>query len=397
MDVRILPFEICGSISAPPSKSAAHRLLICAGLADGTSRISGISLSQDILATCDCLRSLGATVLEEDDTLVITGTDVTRAKPAELGCRESGSTLRFFIPMCALSGSEMILQGSSILLSRPLSVYEKLFSENRLVFDAGSESVTVKGPLGAGEYTIDASISSQFISGLLFALPLAEGDSVLRLIPPVESRGYIDMTLDAMNKFGVEAKWTDAQMLYIPGGQRYKADDLEVEGDWSNAAFFLAMGAGVSGLDSGSIQGDKVCVEYFRALDEGPAELNIADCPDLGPVLMAYAALRHGCRLNGTRRLRYKESDRIEAMKEELSKFGISVTAGDDTLTVSGDLHAPSLVLAGHNDHRVVMALAVMCAVTGGVIEGAEAVWKSFPDFFDRLRETGASIELLQN
>ncbi len=389
MDVRIFPSKVCRSISAPPSKSMAHRLLICTGLAEGISRIHGISDSQDVLATCDCLAALGAKIRRDGAVLEIQGTDPRKAGPALLECRESGSTLRFFAPLCALSGETMKLTGTRRLLSRPQTVYETLFAKAGSLFDKKADSLTVRGPLSAGQYAMEASVSSQFISGMLMALPLLDGDSTIRLITPVESRSYMDMTMDAMRKTGVQIAQPDDLTLHIKGGQRYNAGEYAVEGDWSNAAFFLALGAEVDGLDHDCLQGDRVCLQHFRALDKGPAEIDITDCPDLGPVLMAYAALRHGARLTGTRRLRYKESDRGTAMKEELAKFGAGVDIEEDAVTVGRCLHEPVQVLSGHNDHRIVMALAVMCAETGGMIEGAEAVSKSYPDFWDRFRDAG--------
>jgi 3-phosphoshikimate 1-carboxyvinyltransferase len=243
---------------------------------------------------------------------------------------------------------------------------------------------------------MDGSISSQFISGMLFALPFVNRCSVINLIPPVESRPYIDMTISALGTFGITAEWErnsrgDAA-ISIPGGQTCRPSDVRVEGDWSNAAFLLAMGYDVTGLRHDSLQGDKICVDYFRALEESCAELDISSCPDLGPVLMAYAALHNGCRLTGTRRLSIKESDRGSAMKKELAKFGVNVEISDNSIVVGNGVSTPKDVLYGHNDHRIVMALAVICVQTGGAIDGAQAVNKSFPDFFDRLSETGTKI-----
>ena len=402
MKVTIRPSQLNGTVAAPPSKSMAHRYLICAGLArSGVSLIHGIELSEDVLATIDCLRALGAEITVSPAgsglcDLTVRGTDPLHAAPATLNCRESGSTLRFFVPLCALSGSRMALTGSERLMQRPLSVYEDIFSSRGVSLEPG---ITVEGRLTSGEYTMDGSVSSQFISGMLFTLPLLEGDSVLRLTPPVESRPYIDMTIESLAAFGVTATWQDDATILIPGGQHYEPREAAVPGDWSNAAFFLAMGLDVTGLDRASLQGDKIIEQYLenlRACGEGAAgsvpELNIRDCPDLGPLLMAYAALNHGCRLTGTARLRIKESDRGAAMQEELAKFGVKADIEDNSITVGSGVHAPSEVLCGHNDHRIVMALSVMCLETGGTIDGAEAVRKSFPAYFDRLAELGADF-----
>lgn len=395
------------AVAAPRSKSAAHRLLICAGLADGTSTVSGVDISEDILATIDCLRTLGAEIslvsengqetediyLQPDAVLRVKGTDLDVYGPVILRCRESGSTLRFFAPAATLTGREVTLTGSRTLMSRPLTVYDEIFRERGIKVSRTDVSMQTEGSLTPGTYTVPGNISSQFISGLLFALPLIAGDSRIDIEGRAESRPYIDMTLEALRQFGVWADWEqDGSVLRIPGGQVYKAQDVSVEGDWSGAAFLIALGAEVTGLDADSSQGDKICCRYFGLLDEGPARLDITDCPDLAPVLAAYAASRHGCTLVGTRRLRFKESDRGAAMKSELEKAGICVELEENSIKVGCGAKAPAEAFDGHNDHRIVMALAVLSAVTGGVIEGAEAVNKSFPDFFDRLCAAGVTV-----
>ena len=394
MRVRLYPSIPSGRITAPPSKSVAHRLLLCAGLAQGESVIRGVAPSQDTLATADCLRALGADFRFEGEDVIVCGTDPTLAREAVYPCRESGSTLRFFLPICMLSEADKRLEGSPKLLSRPLSVYEKIAAEQALFFEKGKEHVTVRGKLQPGTFSVEGGISSQFISGLLFALPLLENDSRIRIIPPVESRSYIEMTRDALRRFGIRTDAEEENTFRIPGGQRYRAQRETVEGDWSNAAFFLAMGIPVDGLDENSLQGDRICREYFHRLEQEKAELDIADCPDLGPVLFAYAALHHGGIFTGTGRLRIKESDRGEAMKEELRKFGVETTIEENRITVGCGISPPTEALNGHNDHRIVMALTVLCVQTGGVLCGAEAVRKSFPDFFARLEKTGVRMEI---
>ena len=203
------------------------------------------------------------------------------------------------------------------------------------------------------------------------------------------------MTMAALRVFGVETRWLDRESISVSGRQTYQfRPDVTVEGDWSNAAFFLALGVPVTGLDPDSLQGDRVCAEYFAALRRCAAALDISDCPDLGPVLFAFAAAHRGGTFTGTRRLRMKESDRGAAMAEELRKFGVEVRVGENTVTVGGGLRAPTEALDGHNDHRIVMALAVLCTLTGGTITGAQAVRKSFPDFFERLRDLQIEMEM---
>jgi 3-phosphoshikimate 1-carboxyvinyltransferase len=372
----------------------AHRALICAGLAEGKSVIDNIAASEDILATIDCLRALGAEINYDTEAMraEVKGTDPASRGEASLHCRESGSTLRFMLPLCALSDDPAALTGSRRLMERPLTIYEDIFRSEGIDLDRSGSSIRVKGRLTGGDFGMPGDISSQFVSGLLFTLPLCKEDGLIRLEGKIESRPYIDMTIKALNDFGIEVGWKNETDLAVPGSQRYKANDTTIEGDWSNAANLLALGLEVTGVDPDSLQGDRVCREYFGQLDEGRAELDIADCPDLGPVLMAYAALNHGATLLGTRRLRFKESDRGNVMREELAKCGVDVKMSEDSITVGCGVKAPSQMLSGHNDHRIVMALAAICARTGGSIEGAEAVSKSFPDYFDKLEGLGIEI-----
>jgi len=227
-----------------------------------------------------------------------------------------------------------------------------------------------------------------------------EEDSVIQLIPPVESCSYINLTIEALETFGVEVKWQDEKTLYIKGGQSYKAVHAEVEGDYSNAAFFAALnelGSDIemTGLNPESLQGDKVYEKNFALLEKGTPTINISDCPDLGPILFAVAAVKGGGVFTGTRRLKIKESDRATAMAEELSKFGVAVTVYEDSVVVyPHDFHAPTEVLNGHNDHRIVMSMAVLLTRLGGSIVGAEAVSKSMPEFFELLSGLGIDVSL---
>ena len=400
MELEILPGRAKGIVSAPPSKSAAHRLLLCAGLCRGASVVRNVAYSEDILATMDVLRALGAKIYPDGDYVFLKGADMLHARCDEpVSCRESGSTLRFAIPLLLLSGNAFTLTGYGRLLQRPQSVYADICREQGLRFEQTESAISLAGPLRPGDFEIPGDISSQFISGLLFALPLLDADSTIRLLPPVESRSYIDMTLAALKAFGVTASWIDETTLCVPGNQAYQPWDIAIEGDWSNAAFFYALqtlghDVAVTGLRADSLQGDRVCLPYFEALKSGCPELDISDCPDLGPVLMAAAAGLNGCVLTGTRRLAIKESDRGAAMARELRKFGVQCDVQDNTIRVHPGLHAPTETLFGHNDHRIVMACAVLLTQTGGTITGAEAVKKSFPDFFDRLR--GLGIEVIE-
>lgn len=399
MTVEIKPSTAHGTVSAPPSKSMAHRLLICAGLSDGESTVRGISQSEDIKATLDCLASLGARYTLDGCDAHVIGTAFPSAGAGQtLHCRESGSTMRFFVPLALLGGKNTVLDGSKTLLTRPLNVYSDICREKGLLFSQDENSVVVKGPLPAGEYTVPGNISSQFISGLLFALPLVDGDSVIKILPPVESSPYIELTERALACFGVKIGRADSNTLEIKGGSGYSPADVTVEGDWSNSAFFAALNTlggdvKITGLDPESVQGDKVYEKHLEGLSKGSPVIHVGDCPDLAPVLFAVAAAKYGGVFTGTRRLKIKESDRAECMARELRKFGVAVTVHDDSVVIyPKELHAPTERLDGHNDHRIVMALSVLSTLTGGIIDGAEAVSKSFPDFFEKLGSTGIEV-----
>lgn len=404
MLVRIQPSTARGRITAPPSKSMTHRMLICAALAEGTSTIHGIDLSQDILATIDGLRTLGADITCQDGNAIVRGTDIAcrgGSEPATsiLPCRESGSTLRFLIPLCLMDGTNHVLTGRERLFERPLKVYERICKEQGLMFLKEKNSLQVAGTLAAGQYEIPGNVSSQFISGLLFVLPLLSDDSRIRLIGPVESRPYIDMTIQALRKFGVHTAWKDERTIDIPGRQQYCPQDAQIEGDYSNAAFFEAFNliggdVTVEGLSQESVQGDRVYGRCFDQIEGGFAEIDLTDCPDLGPVLMVLAAMRHGARFTGTARLRFKESSRGAAMKEELEKAGAKIELADNEIRVAAGVGTPSETLRGHGDHRIVMALAVLLSKVGGSISGAEAVAKSLPDFWERLKSLGILVRL---
>lgn len=385
-----------GTLSAPPSKSMAHRLLLCAALAEGVSTVHGVAQSEDLCATLDCIRALGADWTRADDTVTVRGGLAPTGLP--FCCRESGSTLRFFIPVSLLSGGDVTFTGTERLMERGIGIYEAVFAEKGIGVQKSPDRLRLHGRLSAGEYTLSGGVSSQFISGLLFALPLLAGDSTLRILPPVESRPYLDLTRAAQRQFGIHSEERTRNCFSVAGGQCYRAAEVSVEGDWSNAAALLALNAlggdvRLSGLSRESLQGDRVCEDYLAALERPDAVLDLSACPDLAPVLFAVAAAKHGAHFTGTRRLRLKESDRAQTMATELKKFGVFTRIEEDTVTVApAALTPPTEPLEAHNDHRIVMALALLASVTGGVIEGAQAVKKSYPTFFDDLRRVGLEI-----
>ncbi len=397
MNVTIYPGRPRGTVAAPPSKSCGHRMLLCSALAAGESRITGISRSQDMAATMDCIRAMGGGCRLEGDTAYVTGTGGHAAADAVYPCRESGSTLRFFIPPALVPAGRAVFTGTPRLLERGVGIYETILPEKGISVEKTSDSVVFRGALAAGDYVLRGDVSSQFVSGLLLALPLLSGGSTVRVLPPVESRPYIAITRDVMASFGVQTEEREENLFFIPGGQRYRCRSATVEGDWSNAAFLLALGDGVqvTGLRQDSLQGDRVCRQMLARLRQPGAALDLGACPDLGPVLFAAAARGHGAVFTGTRRLRIKESDRVAAMAQELAKFGVHLTAEENRVIIpGGGVRPPCRPLDGHNDHRIVMALSVLAAATGGTICGAEAVNKSYPDFFDVLQQLGLRADI---
>ena len=412
--------QIGGTITAPPSKSMAHRAVLCAALAEGRSHITNLEFSKDISATLGAAGQLCAEVRTGPADAVVEGLGHFRPLSAPVDCCESGSTLRFLIPIASLTGQAVTFTGRGRLMERPQSVYETLYREQNLRFEQSSAGLTVEGALTPGDYTLAGNVSSQFISGLLFALPLLDGDSTLHLLPPVESRSYIDMTRSVQAAFGVSSRWMDETTLFLPGNQHYHACDYTVEGDYSQAAFPAVLGAvcggvTITGLRPETLQGDAVILDILRRcgakftrtaeglrFEKAPlhgVDIDLADCPDLGPVLMVLGLLCDGTTvIRNAERLRLKESDRIAAMEAELRACGGVLESAGGTITVQGcadHLHAPEAPLHGHNDHRVVMSLAVLALCTGLplTVDDAEAIQKSWPHFFTAIRPLGAEVE----
>ncbi len=399
MNVTFRPSGAYGAVAAPPSKSMAHRLLLCAGLSPGKSAVEGLSPSQDVLATIDCLRALGARVECENGTAEIWGADLAATPgPLRFACRESGSTLRFFLPLAMAAGAGGVFTGSDRLLERPLTVYEEICRRQGMLFLRSETGLEVRGRLQSGLFRIPGDVSSQFATGLLFALPLLEGASDLELLPPVESRPYLELTLLALRQFGIRVIRVGDNHFHVPGCQTYQAQRARVEGDWSNAAYLEGLNplggqVRVTGLSPYSRQGDRVYREHFKTLERGFAAIDLSQCPDLGPVLFALAAALHGGLFTGTARLRLKESDRCAAMAVELEKLGIPTVVEEDHVWIGhGTLCQPSVPLDAHNDHRVAMALSLLLSRVGGTLEGAEAVDKSFPEYYDCLLRLGVDL-----
>ncbi|MCR4955213.1 MAG: 3-phosphoshikimate 1-carboxyvinyltransferase [Lachnospiraceae bacterium] len=384
-----------GDITAPPSKSLSHRYIICAALAKGRSVIKNVSYSKDILATMECARKMGATVEQKEDTLTITGGEKKANEIIAFPCNESGSTMRFFMGIALYFSYEGRFYGSETLRNRPFGVYETLCQKLSGTFLREKDYILVHGCLKPDTYRLPGNVSSQFISGLLFVLPLLKGDSRIILESGIESKSYINLTIQAQEMMGVKVYWKNDTELFIPGNQSYSPREVTVEGDYSNAAFlegFNTIGGSVAvhGLNPESLQGDKVYLEHFQSLQREKATVDLSDCPDLGPVLFSVAAANHGGYFTGTKRLRIKESDRVSAMCMELEKLGIESVIDENRVEIKkGELHPPTESIDGHNDHRIVMAMTLLLSKTGGEMKGAEAVSKSYPDFFERIREIG--------
>ncbi len=397
MTVTIRPSTAKGEIVAPPSKSMAHRALICGALSK-KSVVRNIAFSKDIEATLGCLKGLGANIEIYGADITLGGLTISDIPDnAVIDCKESGSTLRFLLPLCMSCGKTVTLKGAKRLFERPLSVYEDIAKEQNISFEKGQDYVKVCGNLKSGQYVVDGNISSQFISGLMFLLPVLSGDSTIAVKGDFESASYIDLTVSCLKDFGVKIDRKD-NAFYINGSQEYKDNDYTVEGDCSNAAFlealnFIGGNVKVLGLKKDTLQGDRVYKEIFEGLKNGRKQFDLSDCPDLAPVVFALASVLGGAEFTGTKRLKIKESDRAQAMKTELSKFGIKVNVLENSVVIEkGVVHSPSEVLNSHNDHRIVMALSLLLSVTGGSIKDAEAVCKSYPNFWEDIKRIGIDL-----
>lgn len=408
-----------GRVAPPPSKSQAHRLLICAALGVSPCRITCDSVNDDIMATMRSLNALGARI--EYSSGIFTVNPVKAVKGATLDCGESGSTLRFLVSVAAVLGAEATFVGRGKLPQRPMGDLCKALSEHGVTFARHSDDelpVTCCGVLHGGRYSLPGNISSQYLTGLLFALPLASEESIVEVTGNMTSASYISMTLDALKTAGIEIV-RQGNTFRIRGGQQYRMpSNVTVEGDWSSAAFWIVAGVTgkkpivVGGMNETSLQGDSYVVEHLRSMgafietrDDGivampsqlfGAELDCTDTPDLLPILSVAAAVAQGTTtFTGVGRLRFKESDRLEAMRRTLASFGINSQVGEDTFTVFGGVPVALESVDSFGDHRIAMSAAVMSSLAQGttVIDGAECVAKSYPSFFDDFMKLGGNVE----
>ncbi|MEG1870816.1 MAG: 3-phosphoshikimate 1-carboxyvinyltransferase [Peptostreptococcaceae bacterium] len=407
--IKINPKRLSGEIAIPPSKSLAHRGIISASLSKGISVIENIKFSKDIISTINIMKELGAVIEDTEAKLIIDGSNIFSCDNClELNCNESGSTLRFLIPVTLANEGTYVFRGKGKLVTRPLTPYYEMFKEKRIdyITTDGGLPLKINGKLFPGTYKLRGDISSQFITGLLFALPLLNGDSEIMVTTELESIGYVDLTLQTLKDFGIYIENVDYKLFKIKGNQKYFPRDYYIEGDYSQAAFFLVAGAlgsniTCTGLKGDSLQGDKAildilktmgcCIEEaensIRAIPSKTRgiEIDVSNCPDLVPILAVLASLSEGeTRIINAKRLRIKECDRLNAITVELNKLGANITELEDSLVIKGVSKFTGGQVDSHNDHRIVMALFIAAtrATDEVVINNPMAIEKSYPDFF---------------
>lgn len=417
MNVIIKPKKLSGDVIVPPSKSLSHRAIIAASLAEGKSIISNVLFSKDILATIDSMRACGATIIEHEDSLEITGSKVKRVRDV-IDANESGSTIRFMIPIALVCDEKITFTGKNNLVKRPLDTFFEIFDMQNISYSRGEDylPLEVKGGLKPATFKIRGDISSQFITGLLYALPLLDGDSVIEITTNLESKGYVDLTLDILKKFGIRIENYDYKKFVVYGNQKFIPCDYTIEGDFSQSAFFLVantLGADITlhAMNPESHQGDKKIIQDI--LDMGgkitfdkeklkayPAKtkgcvIDFAQSPDLGPALSVLASVSSGAtEFIHAARLRIKECDRISCMKEELEKLGAQIVENPEGMTIVGVEKLNGGVVDSHNDHRVAMALAMASLKMKEPLKilNAQCVTKSFPNFWEVFKSIGGNV-----
>jgi 3-phosphoshikimate 1-carboxyvinyltransferase len=407
MDITLTPSPVSGTVRAVSSKSFAHRLLICAALADGPTFVKLNAMSDDIRATVRCLTAMGCVITETDGGLRVTPRDRQTLPALNIDCGESGATARFLLPVAVCLYDNFTLTGHGLLPQRPFAPLCDALKANGCSFDGDRLPLTGHGRLQAGKFSIPGGVSSQFVSGLLFALPLLNGDSELRVEGTFESKSYVDMTVQALREFGIAMRESGG-IFYVNGNQRYKSPcEAQTEGDWSNAAFFLCAGAlggeiTVTGLNGQGTQGDREVISILRRFGAGVfetadgycvrrnnlrgTEIDASQIPDLVPVLSVVAAVSEGTtRVYNAGRLRFKESDRLESTRNMLLALGGDAEITADGLLIRGKPILKGGVVDGSGDHRIVMSAATAACVCENpvTITGCEAVNKSYPSFFE--------------
>ncbi|ONI39292.1 3-phosphoshikimate 1-carboxyvinyltransferase [Candidatus Epulonipiscium fishelsonii] len=425
--IKIIPSKLSGEITIPPSKSMAHRAIICASLSAEDSTISNIDFSEDIIATIDGMRALGASIKIEENTLYISGKNLLdnseqNKDMTNIGCNESGSTLRFLVPISLINENRVRFTGKGNLGKRPLTPFYNIFDKQgiKYIYSDGVMDLMVEGKIRSGEFELEGNISSQFISGLLFMLPLLKGNSKITITSPLESKGYIDLTLQMINLFGVSITNNNYQSFEIVGGQSYRGCNYVVEGDFSQAAFFLVAGAigndiVCKGLNIDSLQRDKMALEFLQRMG---AKVNIngsdivvtknkleaivmdgSECPDIVPIMAVASALCEGTTMIiNAGRLRIKECDRLMAITKELGTLGANITELSDGLKIIGvDSFVGNTTVYSHKDHRIAMSIAIAATICDNpiILEEPDCVSKSYPSFWEDYKALGGIIEVI--
>jgi len=403
-NIKITPKKLSGAVNIPPSKSMAHRAIICAALSKGKSVISNIDLSDDIIATISAVKSMGAKVDIDERTVTIEGIFNSPSNDDfVIDCNESGSTLRFFVPITMLLEGKKTFVGKGNLGKRPLDVFYNIFDKQGIEYSYEKDvlNLQIEGKLKPDTFEVRGDISSQFITGLLFTLPLLCSDSKIVITSNLESKSYLDLTLSMLSKFGIEIINNDYKEFIIKGNQEYKSMDYIVEGDYSQAAFFLSanyLGSDIEvlGLDEKSLQGDKEIIKWLDVLkNEDEKIIDATNCPDIIPVLTVCAALTRGkTRIINAGRLRIKECDRLAAISSELNKLGANIIENEDNLIIEGVEKLKGSFVNSHKDHRISMSLAVASTVCDDdiIIKDYMCVRKSYPTFYNDFVSLGGDI-----
>ena len=415
MHLAITPQKLKGTVSVPPSKSMAHRAIICASLAKGVSKISHVAYSDDIIATINAMKALGANITRKDDTLLIDGANTFSNINIVMDCNESGSTTRFMIPISIVKENHVTVIGRGKLGERPLDVFYDIFDRQGIRYSRTGDllHLTMQGVLKPDYFEVPGHVSSQFISGLLFALPLLDGDSTIHITTPLQSKSYIDLTLQMLESFGIEIINDHYKNFYIKGSQKYQPHDYYVESDFSQAAFFLVADVigndvALEGLNLETKQGDAVIIDLLERMGGKLIHTNTGykmkadtlkgitvdagDCPDLIPVLSVALALSEGeSHVVNAARLRIKECDRLKAVSEMLEEAGVEVVEEADALHIKGIKSFKSAKLKTYDDHRMAMCEAILATRANGdiIIDNKECVKKSYPDFFEEYMRIG--------
>jgi len=415
--IELFPTSLKGEVIVPPSKSLSHRALICASLSPGKSRISNIMLSDDIKATINALSQLGAKFTINDNEVLVTGIKKLKYNNEPINCNESGSTIRFLIPLFSLTKKEIVFIGEESLIKRPQNIYKKIFNDDGNLFEQFSNKILVKGSIKSRDYYIDGDVSSQFFSGLMFSLPLLKDDSTIYIKGNLESKSYIDLTIDILEEFGIDIQEIE-NGYFIPGNQKYKATNYRVEGDYSQAAFYLVGGIlngaiKINDLNHETFQGDRAIIDIIKRMkgriiftengftaeksNTHGTTIDISNCPDLGPIVALLGCLSKGTTtITNIQRLRLKESDRVESTLTALQKLGANISVKGDNIIIHGKSSLKGgVTVDSYNDHRIAMMISIAALRCDNplVLTNEKAVNKSYPHFFNDYMKVGGIFQ----